>query len=186
MSFALWFTGPPASGKTTVARAVWKDLAARGTRAAFFESDELRAILTPDASYKPEERDRFYRELADLAALLASQEIPVIVDATAPRREHRDRARRHIPQFAEIHVSTPLRVREARDPKGLYRLARNGEAPNLPGFCTSYDEPKHPELVVSGEERIEVEVERIMATLGDLGFVPAHVHTKLVTVDELP
>ena len=151
MSWAIWITGPPAAGKTTLARA-FKDLAAaQGTRAVHLESDALRKILTPEATYEPEERDRFYRELAELAALLVSQGFPVIVDATAPRRAHREHARARIESFFEVFVDAPEALRRERDPKGLYRLAREGRAPHLPGAAEPYEKPRRADLVVSGE-----------------------------------
>lgn len=151
MSWAIWITGPPAAGKTTLARA-FKDLAAaEGTRAVHLESDALRKILTPEATYEPEERDRFYRELAELAALLVSQGFPVIVDATAPRAAHREHARARIERFFEVFVDAPEALRRERDPKGLYRLAREGRAPHLPGAAEPYEKPRRADLVVSGE-----------------------------------
>ncbi len=150
MSWAIWLTGPPAAGKTTVARAFLDALAREGVRAVHLESDALRSILTPEPTYEPEERDRFYREVAELAALLVSQGFPVVVDATAPRRAHRDRARSRIERFLEVFVDAPESVRRERDPKGLYRLARLGGAPHLPGATEPYEPPRHPDLAVSG------------------------------------
>jgi adenylylsulfate kinase len=151
VSWAIWVTGAPAAGKTTLARAFLEVAASEGVRAVHLESDALRKILTPEATYEPEERDRFYREVADLAALLVSQGFPVVVDATAPRREHRNYARSRIERFLEVYVEAPAHVREQRDPRGLYRLAREGGAPHLPGATLPYEEPANPDLVVSGE-----------------------------------
>jgi adenylylsulfate kinase len=150
MSWAVWLTGPPAAGKTTLARLFHALLKGEGIRAVSLESDALRRILTPEPSYAPEERDRFYQVVADLAALLVAQGFPVVVDATAPRRAHRDRARGTIARFLEVYVQTPLEICQARDPKGLYRLAREGRAPYLPGTSETYEEPTNPDLVVSG------------------------------------
>ncbi len=151
MSWAIWLTGPPAAGKTTIARAFLEVAAREGFRAVHLESDALRRILTPEPTYSRAERDRFYREIAELAALLVSQGFPVIVDATAPRRAYRDYLRSKIGTFLEVLIEASRQTREARDPKGLYALARRGRAPHLPGAAEPYEEPKHPELVVSGE-----------------------------------
>jgi len=150
VSWTVWLTGPPASGKSEIARALLERLAARRIPAVRLESDALRKILAPEAGYSPEERDRFYEALADLAALLSSQGLNVIVDATAPRRAHRERLRARVPGLVEVLVATPLEVREARDPKGLYRRAREGKAPHLPGATEAYEEPEAPDLVLSG------------------------------------
>jgi adenylylsulfate kinase-like enzyme len=48
--------------------------------------------------------------------------------------------------FLEVHLSTPLDVCEARDPKGLYRKVRQGEIPNFTGISSPYEEPLQPEL----------------------------------------
>ncbi|HLN58689.1 MAG TPA: adenylyl-sulfate kinase [Thermoanaerobaculia bacterium] len=151
MSWAIWLTGPPAAGKTTIARAFLDVAASEGVRCVHLESDALRRILTPEPTYSSAERDRFYREVAELAALLVSQGVPVVVDATAPLRAHRDWLRSRVKAFLEVFVEASLPIREARDPKGLYRLARSGGAPHLPGATEPYEEPLHPELVVSGE-----------------------------------
>jgi adenylylsulfate kinase/RelE-like HigB toxin of type II HigAB toxin-antitoxin system len=42
----------------------------------------------------------------------------------------------------------PIQICEARDPKGLYRLARIGKLPNLTGIGSAYEAPEHPELVL--------------------------------------
>ena len=143
----VWFTGLPASGKTTLARRARAHLAAAGQPAVLLDSDELRQVLEA-RSYAPEDRDRFYRALAELAQLLARQGIVALVAATAPRREDRDRARG--PRFVEVWVRTPLAECEARDPKGLYAQARRGDASQLPGVGVAYEPPLSPEVIADG------------------------------------
>lgn len=150
MSWIVWLTGPPAAGKTTLARAVLDRLARTDVTAVWLESDALRAILTPQADYSPAERDWFYAMVADLAALIADQGFNVLVDATAPRRSHRQRLRDRFPSLLEVLVDAPREVREGRDPKGLYRRARAGSAPHLPGANEPYETPIDPALVLSG------------------------------------
>ena len=171
MSWAVWLTGPPASGKTTVARAFLQALAREGVRAVHLESDALRAILTPAPTYEPAERDRFYREVGELASLLVSQGFPVVIDATAPRREHRDRARARIERFLEVLVDAPEGVRRKRDPKGLYRLAQHGGAPHLPGATEPYEPPERPDLVLSGERPAEESAARVLEMARKAGLL---------------
>jgi bifunctional enzyme CysN/CysC len=49
--------------------------------------------------------------------------------------------------FIEVFVDTPLEVCEQRDPKGLYKLARNGHLPNMTGINSPYEAPIAPHLV---------------------------------------
>ena len=151
MSFAVWLTGLSASGKSAIARELLRLLHARGVDAAVLESDVLRTQLTPFPSYDERERDRFYAALAHLGAFLARHGTPVVFDATANRRAYRDAARSTIARFAEVFVDTPLEVCAARDPKGLYRAAREGRSATLPGAQAAYEPPERPELVIRGE-----------------------------------
>lgn len=151
MSFAVWLTGMPACGKSAIARELLRVLHARGLEPAVLESDVLRTQLTPHARYDEAERDLFYAALVELGAFLAREGRPVIFDATANRRRYRDAARSRIARFAEVFVDTPPEVCAARDPKGLYRAAREGRAASLPGAQAAYEPPEHPELVVRGD-----------------------------------
>jgi adenylylsulfate kinase len=147
----VWFTGLPASGKSTLARRVQAHFTRTGRGSVLLDGDELRDILGVH-SYAPEDRDRFYRALGALAALLAHQGVIVLVAATAPRREDRDRARAAAADsgFIEVWVTTALPECEARDPKGLYAAARRGDAPALPGVGVAYEPPLSPEVIADG------------------------------------
>ncbi len=151
MSFAVWLTGLSGSGKSAIARELVAQLHARGVHAAVLESDVLRTQLTPHATYAQAERDFFYAALAQLGTYVAGQGRPVVFDATANLRAYRDAARAQIARFAEVFVDTPLEVCAARDPKGLYRAAREGKSATLPGAQAAYEPPAAPELVVHGD-----------------------------------
>lgn len=151
MSWAVWLTGLPACGKSAIARELARLLHERGVDASHLESDVLRTQLTPHARYDEGERDLFYAALAELGAFLAQHGKPVIFDATANRRAYRDAARGRIARFAEVFVDTPPEVCAARDPKGLYRAAREGRSATLPGPQSAYEAPAQPELTVRGD-----------------------------------
>jgi adenylylsulfate kinase len=172
-AFAVWLTGLPASGKSTVARALSAELAGKGIRAAVLESDAVRREIAPNAGYGEAERDAFYATLAYLARALVLHGVPVIVDATANRRAYRDRAREAIPRFLEVHVRCPLAVCQARDPKGIYRRGADGTAQNVPGVSAAYEPPLLPEVVVDGErDDPAVAAGRIVSALVKMGFLP--------------
>ena len=144
----IWFTGLPASGKTTLATHVHGRLGG-----VFLDSDALRDVLEEPEDYA--RRDAFYRRLARLAALLAHQGHRVLVAATAPRRAHRELARSLAPRFVEVFVATPLEECERRDPKHLYARARAGEAPWLPGIGAPYEAPLAPDVIATGADNAE-------------------------------
>jgi len=146
----VWFTGLPASGKTTLAGRVQKVLAACRRPAVLLDSDALRPLLAPGLDYEVEDRAAFYCRLAELAAQLARQDLVVLVAATAPLRVHREAARARAPAFAEVYLDVSRQECEARDPKGLYASARSGGAPFLPGIGAAYEPPEHPDIVAAG------------------------------------
>lgn len=139
----IWLTGPPASGKTTVAERV---VARIGRGAVLLDSDALREVLTPSPTYSDEERDVFYGQLAGLAAMLWRSGLLVVIAATASKRRYRDALREFVSPFIEVYIHAPDAVLEARDPKGLYAAARNGRIGRLPGRGADYEAPRSPEL----------------------------------------
>ena len=172
-AFAVWITGLPASGKSTVARALAAELAGKGIRATVLESDAVRREITPQPKYDDAERDAFYATVAYLARMLVLHGIPVIVDATANRRTYRDRARAAIPRFLEVHVRCPLAVCRARDPKAIYRRGAEGTAQDVPGVSAPYEPPLLPEVVVDGErDDPAVAARYIVSALEKKGFLP--------------
>jgi len=166
-AFAVWITGRPAAGKSTLAAALRRELRDRGADPVVLESDVLRRVLTPQPRYTEAERDAFYGALAGIGRLLVDQGHPVIFDATAHRRAYREAARREIANFLEVHVDVPLMVCRARDPKGIYRDARN-----VPGVDVPYEPPERPDVVVGLEEPAPA-ARRIADLLGRMGWLSA-------------
>jgi adenylylsulfate kinase len=171
-AFAVWITGLPASGKSTIAAKLVAQLTARGVDVALLESDELRKIFTPRARYDAEERDTFYRQVVYVGVLLTRHGVPVVFDATANRRLYRCWAREQIPKFVEAYVECPLTTCIARDPKGIYRQAREGKATTVPGLQSAYEAPEKPEIVLYGDRGApEDEARKVVTRLAELGYM---------------
>jgi len=146
--FAIWITGLPASGKSTLAACLVEKLAAEGVRAQVLESDAMRALLAPSLGYGAADRERFYHLLTAVGELLVRNGVNVIFDATAAKRGFREEARRRFAKFLEVYVRCPLEVCESRDPKHLYEKARQGIYRDVPGLQEPYEPPVHPEVEV--------------------------------------
>jgi adenylylsulfate kinase len=171
-AFAIWITGLPASGKSTLAACLAAQLHARGQDVAVLESDLLRRVFTKRPSYDEKERAAFYEQMVYVGTLLTQHGVPVVFDATANRRCYRDRAREQIPQFLEVYVATPLEICMARDPKGIYQKARQGAANTVPGVQVAYEPPEFPDVIVHGErETPQVAAARVVAALAEAGYL---------------
>lgn len=147
-AFAIWLTGLPASGKSTIAAALKPRLDALRSSVEVLESDTVRRILTPTPTYSPTERDLFYRALAFVGARLVFHGVTVIFDATATKRVYRDFARSLIPTFIEVAVECPLELAMQRDYKGTYQRGQRGESSTVPGLQDPYEPPLNPELSI--------------------------------------
>jgi len=167
----IWFTGLPASGKSTVSRSVAEVLAGRGLDVEHLDGDSLRAIF-PGTGFLRHEREEHIRRVGFMASKLEQHGVFVIASFVSPYRESRHFVRSLCRSFVEVHVSTPLAECERRDPKGLYAKARRGEIPNFTGVSDPYEPPLKAELVldtsvVPREEavrRVLAEVERRMGS----------------------
>jgi bifunctional enzyme CysN/CysC len=170
----VWFTGIPASGKSTIASAVEERLVGAGRPAYLLDGDNLRHGLNGDLGFSMAERTENVRRTAHVAALMADGGYISLVALVSPCRAHREHARAiHEAAglaFVEALIDTPLAECERRDPKGLYARARRGEMPGLTGIDNHYELPEAPELILSTlEESVETLVERVLNVLHTLG-----------------
>ncbi|CAB4321013.1 unnamed protein product [Prunus armeniaca] len=140
----IWITGLSGSGKSTVACALGGGLYRRGKLSYVLDGDNVRHGLNRDLSFKAEDRAENIRRIGEVAKLFADAGVICIASLISPYRRDRDACRAMLPagDFIEVFMDVPLQVCEARDSKGLYKLARAGK---IKGF-TGIDDPYEPPL----------------------------------------
>jgi bifunctional enzyme CysN/CysC len=148
----IWFTGLPASGKSTLAVAVERALVESGQVAYLLDGDNIRHGLSDDLGFSAGDRAENIRRVGHLARLLADSGVVALASLVSPLKSDRDTARElssvaKLP-FIEVYVSTPRTECERRDPKGLYARAKAGELRGLTGVDAPYEPPENPDLVV--------------------------------------
>ncbi|MGQ9603653.1 MAG: adenylyl-sulfate kinase [bacterium] len=169
----IWFTGIPASGKSTIGRALCEELRKKGFKVENLDADEIRANISPDLGYTPEARDLNTKRLAFLGKLLCRNGVFAVVAAVSPLRFHRDRARSMVDYFVEVFVKASVETCKKRDPKGLYKRAERGEVKDIAGIHMPYEEPLKPEVICNTEaEDVDTCVRKIIATMETLGYLP--------------
>ncbi len=146
----LWFTGLSGAGKSTIANLVEKQLLAMGRHTYLLDGDNVRHGLNKDLGFTEADRVENIRRVAEVSRLMVDAGLIVMVSFISPFRAERRLARELLEtgEFLEVYVSTPLAEAEKRDPKGLYRKAREGKIRNFTGIDSPYEPPEHPELVV--------------------------------------
>ncbi|MCV7030515.1 adenylyl-sulfate kinase [Mycobacterium sherrisii] len=165
----IWFTGLPASGKSTVAVAVERALVESGRVAYLLDGDNLRHGLSDDLGFSPGDRTENIRRVGHLTRLLADAGVVALASLVSPLKSDREIARElndaaKLP-FIEVHVATSLAECERRDPKGLYARARSGELKGLTGVDAPYEPPDNADLVI---DTTEADIDDLVAQVIEL------------------
>jgi adenylylsulfate kinase len=158
----VWLTGLPSAGKSTTAFSLEKELFRRGYLAYILDSDNVRHGLTNDLGFSPQDRAENIRRVGQVAKLLSDVGIVAITSFISPFRKDRELAREMHERagigFVEVFVDTPLEICEQRDPRELYKRAREGEIPGFTGVDGDYEKPEKPSLVVKPAEQSPEEI----------------------------
>ena len=149
----IWFTGLSGSGKSTVAVEVERLLVEKKQPTYMLDGDNLRHGINADLGFTTDDRNENVRRVSEVARLFADAGVVALVPLVSPYRAGRERAREihnaaDVP-FFEVFMDTPLETAEERDPKGLYKLAREGKIENFTGSSDPYEAPVDPDLVLS-------------------------------------
>jgi bifunctional enzyme CysN/CysC len=170
----LWFTGLSGAGKSTIANSLEKKLHALGKHTFVLDGDNVRHGLNRDLGFTEVDRVENIRRVAEVAKLFVEAGLITMVAFISPFRAEREMARELVGpgEFIEIFVDTPLAICEQRDPKGLYRKARNGELRNFTGLDSPYERPETPELSLNTvDARAEDLADRVIAFLQQRGML---------------
>ena len=158
----IWFTGLSGAGKTTLARAILKELKSLGFKCELLDGDEIRDLLPP-MGFSEKDRNTHVSRVGILAKYLQRNGVASVVSLISPYRESRNYVRRLCDNFYEVYVETPLEICEKRDPKGLYQKARMGEIQNFTGIDAPYEIPQHPEIIINTEsETVDSCVKKVL------------------------
>jgi bifunctional enzyme CysN/CysC len=139
-------------------------LFAAGIHSYILDGDNLRLGLNKDLGFTKEDRAENVRRVAEVSKLMVDAGLVVIVALVSPFKVDRDHAREIFDEgeFTEVWVKTPAEVCAQRDPKGLYKKAKEGSLPNLTGVGQDYEPPTDAELVLDGTADIDANVEKLL------------------------
>ena len=157
----LWFTGLSGAGKSSVANQVDSILNERGIRTYLLDGDNIRHGLCNDLGFSAEDRAENIRRVGEVCKLMADAGIVVLAALVSPYKADRDKVRSSVEtvaSFMEIHVKASLETCEKRDPKGLYKLAREGKIKNFTGISDPYEEPIKAELTLDSNSKNVVDL----------------------------
>ncbi|KAL1996772.1 hypothetical protein VTN49DRAFT_7637 [Thermomyces lanuginosus] len=182
----IWLTGLSASGKSTIAVELEHQLLRdRGVAAYRLDGDNIRFGLNKDLGFSEKDRNENIRRIAEVAKLFADSATVAITSFISPYRADRDMARRLHEEpthgaeeqgglpFVEVFVDVPVEVAEKRDPKGLYKKAREGIIKEFTGVSAPYEPPLNPEVHIRNVDiSVQDAVKKIVDYLDEKGYLP--------------
>ncbi|KAL4894000.1 adenylyl-sulfate kinase [Aspergillus ambiguus] len=180
----IWLTGLSASGKSTIAVALEHQLLQeRGVHAYRLDGDNVRFGLNKDLGFSENDRNENIRRISEVAKLFADSASIAITSFISPYKKDRDTARQlhEVPTpgeetglpFVEVFVDVPVEIAEQRDPKGLYKKAREGVIKEFTGISAPYEAPVNPEITIKNVDLpLQDAVQQIIDYLDSKGYLP--------------
>lgn len=164
----IWLTGLSGAGKSTIANALELELINRGNHTYLLDGDNVRLGLCQDLGFSNADREENIRRISEVAKLFLDAGLIVITAFISPFLRDRALAKSVIgaENFVEVFIDTPLMECERRDPKGLYKKAREGLIKDFTGIDSAYEPPSAPQVRVNTlEEELSFTVARIIKQL---------------------
>ncbi|HEA3200182.1 TPA: adenylyl-sulfate kinase [Aeromonas veronii] len=174
----LWYTGLSGSGKSTIANLVDEKLYKMGYHSFLLDGDNVRHGLNGDLGFSDADRVENIRRVIEVALLMSDAGLLVQTAFISPFAEDRTLAKARLSErMIEIYIDASLSACEARDPKGLYRKARDGVIKNFTGIDSDYDVPNNPDIIVNtvslSADACAQEIVRFLVNKGWIGTGPA-------------
>lgn len=150
----IWFTGLSGSGKSTIANALEIELFNMKKHTFLLDGDNIRHGLNRDLGFSKEDRKENIRRIGEVAKLFVDAGLIVITSFISPYKEDREFVRKLVEkdEYIEVFIDTPLEVCEKRDPKGLYKKAKEGKIKEFTGISAPYERPINPEIHIKTKE----------------------------------
>jgi adenylylsulfate kinase-like enzyme len=144
----VWLTGVPGSGKTTLAKALERQLFEQHIQVFVLDGENIRPGLSADLGVSGSAREENIRRVAEVAKLFAESGSVCLVSFTSPTRAERERARKvmetddgpRIP-FVEIYLGSANDV------------------------SSQYEPPEHAEVTLTDSAALDDRVNRVLEQL---------------------
>ena len=163
----LWMTGLSGSGKSTISVALERSLFEKGILSYRLDGDNIRLGINKNLGFSADDRKENIRRIGEVSKLFTDAGIITLASFISPYRKDREEVRKiHEDSgltFVEIFIDCSLESAEERDPKGLYKKARNGEIKNFTGIDDPYEAPTNPEIhLISDKMSLDDEVKTVL------------------------
>lgn len=174
-SVVIWFTGLSGSGKSSVANYLENILFNNGMNTYLLDGDNIRSGLCSDLSFSILDRKENTRRIGEIAKLMLDAGMITLVSVISPYKKQRQIVYNILggkENYLEIFINTPISICEARDPKKLYKKAREGKISYFTGVQSIYEIPDHPDIILNGTDSLENNAQKIIDMLYKKNIIP--------------
>ncbi len=171
--FIIYMVGMSGSGKTTIAKALEKELRKEGMdHLQVIDGDVIRQQFGNIFGYTREERMKCNQAVQVVARYLLDNGISVILSQVAAYEEMRIKVREAFrEEYIEVYIKCSYEECARRDVKGYYRKQQKGEMENLNGADDIYEVPQNSDIVINTEkETVPEAVWKILTYLKGAGY----------------
>jgi adenylyl-sulfate kinase len=147
-AFTIWLTGLSASGKSTIANEIEAWIYGEKIQVYVLDGDNTRSGINKDLTFSDADRTENIRRVAEICRLFNDAGVIAIAALISPFEKDRLMARNIVgnDDFIEIFIDCSLPECINRDPKGLYKLALDGQINDFTGINSPYEPPQSPDL----------------------------------------
>ena len=157
----IWITGLSRSGKSEIGEILAKMLKEKGHKVEHLDGHTIREVI-PGTGYSKKEVDEHIKRVGYLAKKLEEQGVIVVATFLSPYKESREFVSDLVENYKEVYISTPMDVCSARDKKGIYQRAINGDITNFPGVTFEYEASQNPMMEIDTTETSTKEAAKII------------------------
>ena len=161
----IWMTGLSGSGKTTVAKAIERQLHSKGILNQLLDGDNIRIGISSNLTFSSEDRIENIRRISEISKLFLNCGVVTLNCFVSPTIEIRNIAKEIIgvDNFIEVYINASIDTCEKRDVKGLYQKARRGEIKDFTGISAPFEAPECPEIEINTAQlSIDESVQKVL------------------------
>lgn len=163
----IWFTGLSGSGKTTMANHLQRVLLSRDVPSVILDGDEVRKTINNDLGFTISDREENNRRIAEIAKIINNSGVTSLCAFITPTNKIRENIRRIVgaDNFVLVFVDTPIAICEKRDPKLLYKKAKDGKVKNFSGITSIFEKPTNADIILDGLKSVDENIDKLLFEL---------------------
>ena len=151
----VWLIGLSGAGKTTIAKEVCKQWRREAPGTVHLDGDQIREFFGKYTTHDPYSipgRRANAERIARISLWLDQQSINVVASVLCIFPDVLDDNRERFSAYREVFIDAPMSQLIARDSKGLYGPALEGNIQNVVGVDIPFPRPETPDIILDNSD----------------------------------